>query len=543
MMFSPSRWRRVLVVAWGMALLAGCRPRETPVEAGTRSGTLHLAISAEPRDLDPHILVAYNDMIISLALFEGLTAIDEKTSQPIAAAAERWETSDDGLTWTFHLRPDLKWSDGAPLTAEDFVFSLRRVLSPKLASEYAYVLFSIVGAEEFNAGKLTDPARLGVKAPDARTLVLTLVQANPALPAILSLPAAFPVPRRVIEKQGGVDDRANRWTRPEFLVGNGPLRPTEWTPNRRIVTVRNEHYRDAAGMKLNSVVFYPYENAVAQEAAFRSGQLHLTNEVPLSKIAAYRKGDQAARLRLDRFLETAFLRFNTERAPLNDRRVRQALGRAIDRVALVENVTLAGQQAARSLTPPDTAGYTARAAMADDPEGARRLLAEAGFPGGKGFPKLEIMTFTNELNQRLLEAIQQMWRKELGIEVTLALKEQRVWLDDERQKNYAISAARWIGDYVDPSTFLEVFLSNSGNNATGWAQPEYDRLVRAGGAEIRAGQREALYQQAEAILLDEAPIAPIYHGTRSFLIHPAVVGWEPSLLGFHRYQTISLAAP
>jgi len=539
-LFRPGWFARgafTLVVLLG---LVGCGKRETRVESGLRTGTLHLAISAEPRDLDPQILVSYNDMTISLALFEGLTAIDETTSEPIPALAERWEHSPDGREWTFHLRPGLRWSDGSPLTADDVVFSLRRVLSPKLGSEYAYILFSLVGAEDFNAGKITDPTALGVRAPDDHTVVLTLTQPIPTLPALLALPTTFPVPRQVIERLGGADDRGNRWTQPGNLVGSGPFRLTEWSQNQRIVTERNPHFRDDRATRLQSVVFYPYESATAQESAFRAGQIHLTSEVPLSKIASYRAGPNREQLRADPFIETGFLRINLGRPPLDDPRVRLALAHALDRRALVDKVALGGQSPAHSLTPPGTAGYTSTAGIPDSFAKARELLAAAGFPGGRGFPSLEIMTFTNELNQRLLEAIQQMWKRELGINITLSLKEQRVWLDDERQRNYALSGARWIGDYVDPSTFLEVFLSNSGNNATGWSNPTYDRLVRAASAETEPGRRRSLYQEAEAILLAEAPIIPIYHGTRTFLIHPSVKGWSPALLGFHRYQTISL---
>lgn len=530
----------VIFTAGLLALATGCSRRESPVEAGNRSQHLHMAISAEPRDLDPHILVSYNDMTVCLALFEGLTAVDEATSNPVPAAAERWETSADGLTWTFHLRPGLKWSDGTPLTAEDYVYSLQRSLSPKMGSEYAYILFTLTGAEDYNAGKITDPSRLGVRARDAATLELSLTQPTPALPALLALPVAYPVPQHVIEKHGGKDDRANRWTRPENIVSNGPFRVTAWIPNKQIAAERNPSFREASRTTLSAITFYPYESAAAQEAAFRAGQIHLTSEVPLSKIGAYRTGERSAQLRTDPFLETGFFRINVERPPLTDPRVRRALALGLDRKTLVENVTLGGQTPAHSLTPPGTAGYTAEAGIPDNFAEARRLLAEAGFEGGKGIPSLEIISFTSELNLRLLEAIQQMWKRELGITVTLNLKEQRVWLDDERGKNYALSCARWIGDYVDPSTFLEMFMSNSGNNATGWSNSEYDRLIRAAGAEGEAGKRNALYQQAERILLDEAPLAPIYHGTRPYLIHGAVKGWEPALLGFHRYQLVSL---
>lgn len=517
----------------------GCGRREAPVDAGVRTQTLHLALEAEPRDLDPQVQVAFSDMHVSLALFEGLTAVDEETSEPVPAAAERWDVSDDGRTWTFHLRDDLKWSDGAPLTAEDFVYSLRRALSPSRNFEYAYVLYPIAGAEDFNAGRDPGGSRVGIHASDAHTLVLTLAKPNPALAAILALPIAFPVPRHVIEPLAA-EQRDREWTRPGKLVGNGPFRLVEWTPNQRIVVERSSHFRTADGTRLNGIVFYPYENASAQEAAFRAGQIHLTTGVPLSRIATYRR-EQPERLREDPFLSTGFLRFNTTRPPFNDVRVRRAFALAIDRDALVQHVLLGGSPAT-ALTPPRTGGYTARASVPDDAAAARELLAAAGFPGGRGFPQVEMMTFTSELNQRLLEALQQGWRMELGVAVSLVLKEQRVWLEDERQLNYDISNARWIGDYVDPSTFLEVFLGSSGNNATGWSDSEYDAWVEAARSEQDEQRRMELFQKAEARLLEAAPIAPIYHGTSTYLIHPAVRGWTPALLGFHRFQNVWLDA-
>ena len=520
-------------------LLSGCARRETPVDAGIREQVLHLGNGSEPRDLDPHVVVSFNDFNIVLALFEGLTGVDERTSQPVPAVAERWETSPDGLTWRFHLRPSARWSNGEALTAADFVFGIRRALSPRLASEYAYVLYPLKNAEAYNSGRLTDFAQVGVRAADASTLEFTLERPAPYLAAAATLPAWFPVHRASIEQLGPFDDRAVPWTRPEHMVCNGPFLLQEWSPNNRVVVARNPDYWDAPRVRLNRIVFYPIENAATQEAAFRAGQLHLTSDVPLSKIAVYRR-ERPAVLRIDPFLDTAFLRFNTRRAPLNDSRVRRALALALDRTALVRDVLLGGQQPAHCLTPPDTAGYTARAVLPDDFATARQLLAEAGHPGGRGLPKLEIQFATLELNQRLLEAIQQMWRQELGLEVTLANKEQRVWLNDERQLNYDISYAHWIGDYVDPSTYLELFTSDGGNNSTGWANAAYDRLTTAAGAEQDPARRNELYQQAEAILLREAPIAPLFFNTRVFLCHPAVRNWPPALLGIHRYQNVYL---
>ena len=529
-------------VLWALSSVvwtAGCGRRETPVAAAVRLQVLYLGNGSEPRDLDPHVVVSFNDFNVVGALFEGLTAIDERTSQAVPGVAERWETSADGLVWRFHLRADSRWSNGDALTAQDFVFALRRALSPRLASEYAYALYPLKNAEAFNTGRLTDFSQVGVRAQDDRTLELTLTRPTPYLAVAATLPVWFPVHRASIEQFGRSDDRAAPWTRPGRLVGNGPFVLQEWSPGDKIVVARNPRYWDAGRVRLNRMVFYPIENAATQEAAFRAGQLHLTSDVPLSKIAVYQR-DQPAVLRIDPFLDTAFLRFNVKRPPLDDPRVRQALARALDRTALVRDVLLGGQRAAHCLTTPDTAGYTARAAIPDDYAAARRLLAEAGYPGGRGLRRIEIQFATLELNQRLLEAIQQMWHRELGLDVTLANKEQRVWLSDERQLNYDVSFAHWIGDYVDPSTYLELFTANGGNNSTGWADPAYDRLVRTAGAETDPARRNELYQQAEARLLDAAPIAPLYFNTRVFLCHPSVKNWHPALLGIHQYKNVYL---
>ena len=525
-----------------MLMLGGCGRRDTAVQAGIREQVLHLGNGSEPRDLDPHVVVSYNDFNIVVALFEGLAAIDETTSRPIPAVAERWETSADGLVWRFYLRTGARWSNGDPLTAHDFVFGFHRALSPKLASEYAYALFPIRNARVFNAGQLADFSQVGVRARDDHTLEIDLAQPTPYLAAAATLPAWFPAHRVSIEKLGAFDDPGVPWTRPGNMVCNGPFLLKEWSPGSRVVVDRNPEYWDASHVRLHRIVFYPIENASTEEAGFRAGQLHLTSDLPLSKIVTYRR-DNPSVLRIDPFMDTAFLRFNVRRKPFSDPRVRQALARAFDRASLVRDVALGGQQPAHCLTPPGIPGYSPRAAIPDDFSAARELLADAGYAGGRGFPRIEIQFATLELNQRLLEAVQQMWRRELGIEVGLANKEQRVWLNDERQLNYDISYAHWIGDYVDPSTYLELFTSDSGNNSTGWSDPGYDRLVAAAGAELDSQHRSELYQQAEALLLDEAPIAPIFFGTRVYLCHPAVRNWRPALLGIHQYKDVYLEPP
>lgn len=546
-MISPARPRAdflwisslSVVAVFTFFMTVGCGPRTSHVETGNQTQTLHLAIESEPRDIDPHLVSAFSDFTVVNALFEGLTTIDESTSRAIPAAAESWETSADGLVWTFHLRPDLKWSDGEPLTAKTFRDSFARALAPTIASEYAYVLFPIKNAAGFNAGKYPDFVAVGVKALDDRTLTIELERPTPALPSILTLSVSWPVPIHVLKRHGGFIDRKNRWTRPENIVGNGPFRLTAWSPNQHILAERNPHYWDNANTRLNSLAFYPYENVTSQEAAFRSGQLHVTSGIPLTKIAAYR-AEHPEQLRIDPFLKAGFIRFNHTRPPFDDIRVRHAFSLAINRQALADHVLAGGERPAGNLTPPHTAGYHAPTSVSYNPGQARALLAEAGYPAGKNFPTVDIISRSKEVERLLLEAMQQMWQRELGVTVTLSLKEQRVWLDEESNLDFDLSNAAWIGDYVDPFNFLELFLSYSGNNRTGWKNADYDRLLAAASLTADETERNRLYGEAESLLLEKATILPIYHGTQAYLIRPEVSGWPPALLGLHRFQKVHL---
>ena len=533
--------RRLLPLILCCLLAAtGCRIRETPAETGIRTQTLLLGNAAEPADLDPHTSTVLSDQNLLMALFEGLTALDEKTSQPVAAAAERWEHSADGLTWTFHLRPGLKWSNGDPLTAQDFIDSWRRALTPALAADNAWYLYAIRGAEDYNAGRTKDPSALGLAALDAGTIVITLQQPLPYLPALVSLPAWFPVNPRVLARFNALAERGTGWTRPGNLVGNGPFALKEWTPNARIVMDRNPHHWQAGSTRLQHLVFFPIEKADDEERAFRAGQLHVTFNLPIAKLAAWRRQD-VARLRVDPTLQSVFLRFNTTRPPLNDPRVRRALSLAIDRDTLARTVLQGSRPAAHTLTPPGTGGFQPRAAVSNDFGAARRLLASAGFAGGNGFPTLELQARNDEIHPRLAEAMQAVWQRELGLRVSIAQVEQKTWIQNQQTLNYAISTAAWTADFPDPVTFLGLFAANGTYNWTGWANPAFDTLLQRAAASVDPGARQEIFQEAERLLLEEAPVAPLHFGAQTYLIHPAVRGWEPSLLIFRRYQLIHLS--
>jgi oligopeptide transport system substrate-binding protein len=518
--------------------VAGCGRREAAVDAGVRTHTLLLGNGAEPADLDPHVATILTDQVIINALFEGLTVLDEATATPLPGVAASWSTSADRLTWTFQLRPNLTWSNGDPLTAADFVASWRRVINPALASENASYLFVLKHAEACNAGKLPLSA-LGVNAPDATTLVLTIEQPTPYLPALVAMPAWFPINPKALAPFGAMDQRATAWTRPGNLVSNGAFTLAAWQPNARIELARNPRHREAASNRLERVVFFPIENPEVEERDFRAGQLHVTWNLPVTKLATWQK-NQPARLRADPILQSNFLRFNTTKGPLRDTRVRRALSLAIDREQLARSVLQGSRAPARSLTPPNTGPYHAQASVPTDLATARQLLAAAGFPDGKGLHVLELQCRNDEIMPRLAEALQAVWQRDLGVRISITQLEQKTWIQNQQTLNYTMTTAAWTADFPDPVTFLGLFAGGSAYNWTGWSDATYDGLMSEAAGNVTAAARLELFQRAEARLLESAPIAPLFFGAQTYLIDPAVKGWTPSPLVFRRLQNIEL---
>ncbi len=519
--------------------ISGCTKRETRVAVGNREQTFHIGNGGEPSDLDPHTAIGEIEHDIMLALFEGLVNGDPKTVDPIPGVAERWDISDDGLIYTFHLRKNARWSNGDPLTAHDFYNSYQRALMPSLGNQYSYMLFPVKNAEEFNTGKISDFSQVGFKVLDDHTLRIILQSPTPYFLSLIIHNSWYPVHLPTVEKFGKIDDRNNRWTRPQNFVGNGPFVLKEWKVNSHILAEKSSTYWDAAKVKLNKIYFYPTESSDTEERMFRAGQIHTTRECPQPKIQVY-KATKPHLIETYPLLSTYYYRINVTRPPLNDKRVRQALTMAIDRKAIVENITRGGQIPAYNLTPPGTGGYNCEAAFSENIDKARKLLAEAGFPDGKNFPKFELLFNTLESHRAIAEAIQQMWMKNLNVEVTLRNEEWKVYLDSTHRMDYFITRAGWGGDYADPNTFLDLMMTGGGNNETGWSNLEYDRLIKAAGATRDQKQRFAAFQKAEAILLDEVPIIPIYFYTRSRLIQPSVKGYYGNLLDQHSFQSVYL---
>lgn len=517
--------------------------------------SLVIGNGAEPKELDPALATGDVEAHVLDNLFEGLVALDHETLQPIPAMAESWTVSPDGKKYVFKIRPNARWSDGKEITAEDFVWSWERALTPMTAAEYAYQLYYIKNGEKFNKGQIKDPKQLGVKATDKLTLEVELENPTPFFLQLAAFHTLNVVPKHVVTKFSGQD-----WTKEGNLVSNGPYKLKEWKLNRHIILVPNEYYWDKDAVKLTQLTFSPTENADTEEKMFISGKLHMTSTVPTLRIPYYRAQenknvDAYHPFKLTPQLASYFYRFNVKRKPTDDLRVRRALSLAIDRKAIVERILQGGQTPATSFTPP-VMGYSFKGDMPDTVTPAaiaeaKKLLAEAGYPDGKGLPSIEILYNTNEAHKKIAVAIQDMWKKNLGIDAVLFNQEWKVYIDAQRKMNFTVSRSGWIGDYPDPNTFLDMFLTNGGNNLTGWSNKDYDENIHLAGQTLDQQKRFEYFHKAEAILLKELPVLPIYFYTKNTLVSEhmkrfkdgKIVDWTSNIINRLTLKNVVVADP
>jgi oligopeptide transport system substrate-binding protein len=518
-------------------VLSGCS-RGSNVATGDSRQVLHRGINPEPSDLDPHMATETTYYTVLSALLEGLVAEDPVDLHPVPGVAESWDESPDGLTYTFYLRADARWSNGDRVTAQDFIASWRRMLTPSLGATNAGQLYVIQGAEAFNKGD-SDFSQVGLRARDARTLTVILEHPAPWFLSLLSGPAWLPVPVATLTKYGGLAQRGTPWATPEHWVGNGPFVLKSWHRGQEIVVARSPSYWDEGRVRLSEIHFHVFDSIDAEERAFRSGQLHVTEALPPDKIDGYRR-DSPALLRIDPLLGTYFLRLNTRRPGLNDRRVREALGLALDREAIAGRILRGGQEPAFSFTPAGMGGYSPASAQRRNLDEARRLLALAGREGGAGLPEFELLYNTSENNKAIAEAVQEMWRRDLGVRVRLVNEDLKSTEEARSTGSYDILRSSWIADYADPAAFLEIMRGDSANNFTGWSNPDFDNLLFTAARTPELAARNALYGKAEQLLMGDAPILPLYHYTHVFLIRPSVHGWSPTLLDHHPYKGVFL---
>ena len=524
--------------------LTGCDSKhETPAEIAARQKILLLGNGSEPKGLDPHVVTGVPENNIIMSLIEGLIAYHPYNDFLLdPGVAESWEPNEDCSSWVFHLRKNAMWTNGDPVTAHDFVYSYKRMLTPSLAARYADMLYIIQGAEDYHKGHITDFDQVHVKALDDYTLKIDLIGPIPYFLSMLKHYSWYPVNPRVIDAHGGINNRDASWTQVENFVGNGPFKLKYWKTNNYIEVEKSETYWDYENVKPNGIRFFPIERQSTEEAAFRAGQIHYCYQIPLDRIPYYRQHAPEL-IHFDDYLGSYFYRFNVTRPPLDNPLVRKALTLAIDRKKIVENITRGNEIPASGYVYASMNGYQSPGNIHFDPEKARQLLADAGYPNGKDFPKVEILINTQEAHKIVAEAIQAMWKEHLNVEVGLINQEWKVYLDSQYNLKYDISRSGWIGDYMDPITFLQIFASDSGNNQTGWGNERYDELVRLVNTTGDQEKRLEMMQEMENILLDELPIAPIYWYTRKYLLSPVVKDWNPKLLDFHPYKYIDFQEP
>jgi oligopeptide transport system substrate-binding protein len=532
---------RLCTLALLVISLASCARHETAVESGNRSQTLHYGNRDEPADLDPHTNNSGTTSTILSALFEGLVSHAKDGQTILPGVAERWEVSPDGLTYTFHLRADAKWSNGDPVTAQDFRDSFLRVLDPALGCEQANEAFPIVGAQDFLEGRSKDPNSVGIRVPDTHTFITVLSHPAPYWLSILAQTGPlYPLHRPSVEAAGGWTKRGGTWTRAGALVGNGPFVLAEWRPNAVVRVVRNPQYWDAAHVRLQEVRFYPIDDEGSEERAFRAGQLHVTYRLPQSKVAGYVQ-DHADELQIAADLRTFYLTFNVTRPPFTDPRVRRAFSLAVNREQLVK-ATL-GQLAtpARSFVVPGAGGYTPPQADLFDPAEARRLLVEAGFPGGAGLPPVEFTLNGNTgVTLLLASALQAMWIQHLGVHVTVLPCEFKVYLSTLREKQFTLLLDSWGYGIDDPRDPLELATSGDPNNDSAWSNRDYDAAFARADATPDPAVRRAAFDTMSNLLAREVPYAPLYHANQGFLLAPSVRGWQSNPLRIVDWRQLSL---
>jgi len=483
----------------------------------------------EVASLDPAAVTGVAEMKVLRFLYEGLVVKDPRTLEPLPGVAQSWQISADGLAYTFHLRADARWSNGEPVTAQDFAYSFQRLLDPRTAAAYAYQLWYVKGAQAFTSGASFD--NVGIRALDARTLVIELAAPTPFFLDVLAGMPLAPVNRANLERLQQLDPERWRveWTRPENLVTNGPYRLTLRRVNDRLRFERNENYWDARSVTLKTIDCLAVEHLETALNLYLTGAVGWVDNVPTAALDALRARPD---FHAADYLAAGFYRFNTTRAPFDDVRVRRALALAVDREAIAARVLRAGEQPSYGLLPPGIRGAAPQSfrhgTRAQDLAEARALLAEVG----SRLPPVEILFATQSTNKDVAEVIADGWRRELGVESHLLNQESRVALDSQKNLRYDVSRSSWIADHPDAIGFLEIFVSQSENNRTGWKNARYDELI-ARARLARDPERAALLEEAQRLLLEELPILPIWSFVSRNLVDPRLEGFEPNPLDEH----------
>lgn len=536
-----------LTVALSLSVLAGCGKKDSGSTAAAEQ-IVRYNLGANPKTLDPALNSAVDGAIVLVNAFEGLMKLDNN-DQPVAGVAESYEMSADGLTYTFKLRKDAKWSDGSQVTAGDFEYAWKRALDPATAAEYAYQMYYLKNGESYNTNGGAKKDDVGVKATDESTLVVTLENPTPYFLSLAAFPTYFPVKKDVVEKDA---DWANK---PETYISNGAFKMKEFLPKDSITFVKNDNYYGKDSVKLDTIKYTLVEDQNSAYASLKAGDLDMTDSVPSVEIEA---GKSEGIVKTFPNLGTYFYvinvgpnakNINADAAKaLSDAKVRKALNLAINRKDLV-SILKGGQEPAFSFVPTGinvAGGKDFAKTQYFKPEGdmaeAKKLLAEAGYADGKGLPTIEVLYNSGAGHEQVAQAVQDMWKTNLGINVEIKAQEWAVFQTTRKQKNYSIARHGWLGDYVDPMTFLDMWVTGSGQNDAAYSNAKYDELIGKAKTETDAAKRVEYMQDAEAQLMEDMPIIPLYYYTQTKGLKPYVKDVHISPLGFVYFQTAFVEA-
>jgi oligopeptide transport system substrate-binding protein len=528
--------RTLLILAFA-AIVAACgQGKVSRPDCPPGKVCLHLGNVNDPISLDPHKTQGTWEHRLLLDNLIGLTQ-DDADGEPIPGVAERWETSPDGLTWTFYLR-EAYWSDGVPVTADDFVFSFRRILDPETASSYASLLYLLKGAQPVNEGKAPKET-LGVRALGPRVLEVKLEHPAPYLPELAKHQTMYPVPKHMVEKYG------EAWARPDRYVSNGPFRIVAWKLGDHVKLVKNPRFWDAEKVCVDEVYYYPTNDAISAERQVKRGELDINADIQSNRIAFLRK-DMPGYVRTHTYLGVAYLAFNNSVPAFRDRRVRQALMMSIDRDFIAHKLLRGGQTPAYTFVPPGTAGYEgakppawANLTFAQRQAEARRLLAEAGY--GPDRPLKVVIKHRNSADPMLvMPAIQADW-KQIGVEAQLLQNEGQIAYAAYRARDFQVADAAWVADYNDAMSFLYLMQSSTGEQNYGdYNNPRYDQLLKLADNEPDAAVRARYLAEAERIVLEDAAVAPTYFYVNKNLVNPKITGWKANLVDYHPTRYLCL---
>ena len=499
---------------------------------------LHRGNGAEPETLDFHQSTGIPEANILRDLFEGLIT-EAANGSLISGAAESWVTSADGLTWTFQLREDGKWSDGTQVTADDFVSAFQRALNPKTASEYAFILWPVKNAKAINKGEIKELNQLGVKSLDELTLEIKLENKTPYLKGLLSHPMAYPIPRQALKQH------ENKWARAGNMVSNGAYQLSAWLPQQNVTIIKNPHFRDAEKVSLDTVYFHPTVDKSSELKRFRAGELDITEDVPSGQINWVQR-NLSKYFRNTPYIGTYYLAMNLEKEPFKGNvKLRKALSLAIDRKIITEKITKAGELPGLGWVPPGMTDYKSQTIPALSLKNADRLMLakklfkESGYNKDKPL-EIEYLYNTSENHKKIAIALSAMWKQTLGVKVKLRNEEWKVYLNSRSQRQFQMIRAGWIGDYNDASNFLDLFRSDVGTmNPSVWSNKEFDSLMQQAAVEADSKKRVEFMQSAERLLLADMPLIPIYYYTTQHLVHSDLKGWEDNVMDIHPSRYLS----